>query len=176
MYEQDEANVFAEPSVMSALVLPYLLQMADNYCKSAALAKRLSAWVEENTPLVLDGLAVCKELLSGSIICFQNEICVRCFICCCRFSVCAIFFSLGELLPWVSLLMHHRFHSTLCGLFTRAAFLLRLLKTSDVQHLCDPSSFCNSVQDICTRFSQNGVHFPSALTPAVAEDLSLWHN
>ncbi|XP_030000291.1 thyroid adenoma-associated protein homolog [Sphaeramia orbicularis] len=147
LYEQDEANVFAEPSVMSAQVLPYLLQMADSYSKSSALAKRLSAWAEENTPQVLDGLAVCQELLSG------------------------------ELLTWVSLLMHPRFHSTLCGLFARAAFLLRLLKTSDdMQHLCDPSSFHNSVQDICAQFSQNGVHFPSALTPAVAGDLSLWHN
>ncbi|TMS04030.1 Thyroid adenoma-associated protein-like protein [Larimichthys crocea] len=35
----DEANVFAEPSVMAAHVLPYLLQMADRYSESSALAQ-----------------------------------------------------------------------------------------------------------------------------------------
>lgn len=66
LYEQDEANVFAEPSVMSAHVLPYLLQMAEKSSESAALARRLSVWAEESAVQVQDGLAVCKELQSGT--------------------------------------------------------------------------------------------------------------
>ncbi|KAI3372852.1 hypothetical protein L3Q82_023303, partial [Scortum barcoo] len=120
LYEQDEANVFAEPSVMSARVLPYLLQMAEKYPESSALAQSLRAWAEENAAQVLDSLAVCKELRPAE-----------------------------TLTPaWLALLMDPRFHITLCGLFTRAAFLLRLLETSnDVQHLCDPSSLRMSLQE-----------------------------
>ncbi|KAM7416659.1 hypothetical protein PAMA_018626 [Pampus argenteus] len=146
LYEQDEANVFAEPSVMSAQVLPYLLQIAEKYPESSALAQRLSAWAEESTAQVLDSLAVSKELQPGE-----------------------------TLTPaWLSLLMEPRLHSTLCGLLTRAAFLLRLLKTSDdVQHLCDSSALHNAVQEVCSLLSQRGVYFPSALTAAVAADLPL---
>ncbi|KAM9360663.1 tRNA (32-2'-O)-methyltransferase regulator THADA [Symphorus nematophorus] len=103
LYEQDEANVFAEPSVMSAHVLPYLLQMADKHSECSALAQRLRAWAEESAAQVLDSLAVCKELQSAETL----------------------------TAAWLSLLMDPRLHSTLCGLLTRAAFLLRLLKTSD---------------------------------------------
>lgn len=84
--------------------------------------------------------------------------------------------SLAESLTpaWLALLMDPRLHSTLCGLVTRAAFLLRLVKTSDdVQHLCNPSSLHTSLQDVCSLLSQNGVHFPSALTAAVAGELPL---
>lgn len=66
LYEQDEANVFAEPSVMSAHVLPYLLQMAERSCESSAVGQRLSAWAEESAAQVLDSLAVCKELHPGT--------------------------------------------------------------------------------------------------------------
>lgn len=82
--------------------------------------------------------------------------------------------SLAETLTpaWLALLMDPRFHSTLCGLFARAAFLLRLLTTSDdVRHLCDPSSLRMSLQEVCSLLSQSGVHFPSALTAAVAGEL-----
>ncbi|XP_070821591.1 tRNA (32-2'-O)-methyltransferase regulator THADA [Chaetodon trifascialis] len=144
LYEQDEANVFAEPSVMSAYVLPYLLQMAEKHSESSALAQSLSAWAEESGAQVQDSLAVCKELLPAA-----------------------------TLTPaWLALLMDPRLHSTLCGLVTRAAFLLRLLKTSDdVRHLCDPSSLRVSLQDVWGVLSQNGVHFPSTLTAAVAGEL-----
>uniref|UniRef100_A0AAQ4PVQ3 Si:ch211-225b11.4 n=1 Tax=Gasterosteus aculeatus aculeatus TaxID=481459 RepID=A0AAQ4PVQ3_GASAC len=113
LYEQDEANVFAEPSVMSAHVLPYLLQMAERSCESSAVGQRLSAWAEESAAQVLDSLAVCKELHPGE-----------------------------ALTPaWLALLMDPQFHGTLCGLFTRAALLLRLSNTSEhVRHLCDPSA------------------------------------
>lgn len=76
---------------------------------------------------------------------------------------------------WLSLLMDPRLHSTLCGLITKAAFLLRLLKTSDdVRHLCDSSALHEAVQEVCSLLSQSGVHFPTALTAAVAGDLPLW--
>uniref|UniRef100_A0A3P8UEC5 Si:ch211-225b11.4 n=1 Tax=Amphiprion percula TaxID=161767 RepID=A0A3P8UEC5_AMPPE len=131
LYEQDEANVFAEPSVMSAHVLPYLLQMAEKYSQSSALASSLNSWAEGSATQVLDNLTVCKKLLPET------------------------------LTPsWLTLLMDPRFHSSLCGLFTRAAFLLQLLKTSDsIQHLCDPSSVHTSLQEVCSLLAQNGVHF-----------------
>ncbi|KAG7244080.1 hypothetical protein INR49_006242 [Caranx melampygus] len=97
LYEQDEANVFAEPCVMSAHVLPYLLQMAEKYSESSALAQSLRLWAEQSAAQVLDSLAVCKELLPET------------------------------LTPaWLALLVDPRFHSTLCSLFTRAALLLHL--------------------------------------------------
>lgn len=58
--------MFAEPSVMSAHVLPYLLQMADRRSECSAVAQRLSAWAEESAAQVLDSLAVCKELQPGT--------------------------------------------------------------------------------------------------------------
>lgn len=65
LYEQDEANVFAEPSVMSAHVLPYLLQIAEKSSESSASAQSLSAWAAQSAAQVLDGIAACKEILSG---------------------------------------------------------------------------------------------------------------
>ncbi|XP_029365595.1 thyroid adenoma-associated protein homolog isoform X2 [Echeneis naucrates] len=141
LYEQDEANVFAEPSVMSAHVLPYLLRMAEQYSKSSALAQSLKVWAEQSAAQVPGSLTACKELL------------------------------LGETLTsaWLTLLVDPRFHSTLCSLFTKAAFLLQLLKKIDgVQHLCDSSLLYQSLWDICSLLSQNGVHFPSVLTAALA--------
>ncbi|XP_041644080.1 thyroid adenoma-associated protein homolog [Cheilinus undulatus] len=140
LYEQDEANVFAEPSVMSAHVLPYLLQMAEKYSKSSVLAQRQRSWAEDNAAHVLDGLKVCKELQPAETL----------------------------TLAWLAHLRDPRFHSTLCGLITRGAFLLQLLKTSDdIRHLCDPPSLHRSLQDVCSLLSQSGVHFPAALTAAV---------
>ncbi|KAK2837266.1 hypothetical protein Q5P01_014478 [Channa striata] len=146
LYEQDEANVFAEPSVMSAQVLPYLLQMAEKYCESTALAHSLRAWVGQTAAQVLDSLTVCKEILPAE-----------------------------KLTPaWLALLMDPRFHGTLCGLFTRAAFLLRLLRTSEeLRHLCDALSLHTGLQEVCSLLLQNGVHFPCALTAAGVEELPL---
>lgn len=98
LYEQDEANVFAEPSVMSAHVLPYLLQMAEKYSGSSALARSLSAWVEESAAQVLDSLAVCKELQPGATLaCLNIRIClINSYVTLSRFSVlqCEYLFSL----------------------------------------------------------------------------------
>lgn len=66
LYEQDEANVFAEPSVMSAHVLPCLLHLAEKYSESSALVPSLSAWAEQSAAQVADSLAVCKELQPGT--------------------------------------------------------------------------------------------------------------
>ncbi|TDH12887.1 hypothetical protein EPR50_G00050690 [Perca flavescens] len=144
LYEQDEANVFAEPSVMCAHVLPYLLQMAEKSSESSAVARSLSAWAEESAAQVLDSLRVCKELQPAETL----------------------------TTAWLALLVDPRFHGTLCSLFTRAAFLLRLLKTSDdVRHLYDPSALHMTLQEVCSLLSPNGVHFPSAVTAAVAGEL-----
>lgn len=51
---------------MSAHVLPYLLQMAEKYSKSPALAQSLMTWAEENAAQVQDSLAVCREILQGT--------------------------------------------------------------------------------------------------------------
>ncbi|KAM3611107.1 uncharacterized protein V6R79_013523 [Siganus canaliculatus] len=144
LYEQDEANVFAEPSVMAAHVLPYLLQMADKCSESSGLAQSLSTWAVESAAPVLDSLAVCNELQPAE-----------------------------PLTPdWLALLMDPRLHSTLCGLFARAAFLLRLLKTcTDIQHVCDASSLHMTLQKVWSVLHHNGVHLPSALAAVVAEEL-----
>ncbi|KAM4576646.1 tRNA (32-2'-O)-methyltransferase regulator THADA isoform 1-T1 [Odontesthes bonariensis] len=146
LYEQDEANVFAEPSVMSAHVLPYLLQMAEKSSQSSALAQSLNSWAEENAAQVLDNLVVCKKLQPAGTLTAS----------------------------WLALLTDPHFHSTLCGLFTRAAFLLRHLKTSaSVRHVCDVSSMQTSLQEVCALLSQNGVHFPSSLRAALLGELPL---
>lgn len=59
--------MFAEPSVMADQLLPYLLQMVDCYPECPLLATRLTAWAQENVPLVLDGLGACKELVPGTV-------------------------------------------------------------------------------------------------------------
>ncbi|KAF3695800.1 Phosphoinositide-3-kinase-interacting protein 1 Kringle domain-containing protein HGFL Precursor [Channa argus] len=67
LYQQDEANVFAEPSVMSAQILPYLLQMAEKYSESTALAQTLRTWVEQTAAQLLDSLTVCKEIVPDCV-------------------------------------------------------------------------------------------------------------
>ncbi|XP_019715994.1 thyroid adenoma-associated protein homolog [Hippocampus comes] len=141
LYEQDDANVFAEPSVMSEYVLPYLLLMAEKYSESSAMAQRLSTWAEENAAPLLDNLTLCKSLQPAEML---------------------------------TLLTDPRFHNTLCGLLTRATFLLHLSKTCDrLQHLCDPSALQMTLKDICTHLSEQGVHLKSSLASAVAGDLRL---
>uniref|UniRef100_A0A3B3V5H6 Si:ch211-225b11.4 n=1 Tax=Poecilia latipinna TaxID=48699 RepID=A0A3B3V5H6_9TELE len=141
LYEQDEANVFAEPSVMSAHLLPYLLQMAEKSSQSSALAQTLTAWAEKNTAQVLDNLTDCEQLQPAE-----------------------------TLTPsWLALLVDPRFHFALWGLFARAVFLLHLLKTSACpQRHCDPLSVQMRLQTVCTLLTQNGVHFTPALTAAVS--------
>ncbi|XP_015828497.3 tRNA (32-2'-O)-methyltransferase regulator THADA isoform X1 [Nothobranchius furzeri] len=144
LYEQDEANVFAEPSVMSAHVLPYLLQLAEKSSQSSVLAQTLHSWAEGNAAQVLDHLTVCEKLQPAE-----------------------------TLTPsWLALLTDPRFHITLCGLLSRVAFLPRLQELSaGSEHFCDPLSVQERLQDVCKLLGQNGVHFPSDLTAAVAGGL-----
>ncbi|XP_054630132.1 thyroid adenoma-associated protein homolog isoform X2 [Dunckerocampus dactyliophorus] len=62
LYEQDDANVFAEPSVISAHVMPYLLHLVEKHSESLVLAQSLSTWAQENTAQLLGNLALCKDL------------------------------------------------------------------------------------------------------------------
>lgn len=78
LYEQDEANVFAEPSVMSVHVLPYLLQMAEKYSQSSSLARSLNSWAQDNAAQVVDGLAVCKEVQPGATLACQTPYTYSC--------------------------------------------------------------------------------------------------
>uniref|UniRef100_A0A3Q2QTY6 Si:ch211-225b11.4 n=1 Tax=Fundulus heteroclitus TaxID=8078 RepID=A0A3Q2QTY6_FUNHE len=120
LYEQDEVNVFAEPSIMSAHILPYLLQLAEKSSQCSALAQTLTTWAEENAAQVLDNLTACEQL--------QPETLTS---------------------AWLALLVDPRFHSAVCGLFTRAAFLLHLLKTSAcLRHLCHPVSLQTRLQAV----------------------------
>lgn len=75
---------------------------------------------------------------------------------------------------WLALLRNHAFHSTLCGLFTRAALLLRLVNAAeDAGHLCDASSLHVGLNKVYGVLTQNGIHFPAAITAAVAGELPL---
>ncbi|CAL8343007.1 unnamed protein product [Lota lota] len=139
LYEQDEANVFAEPSVMTAFLLPRLLQMAEKYPACPALAGRLRAWAGENASRLLEDLAACKALLPGDTL------------------------DSG----WLAVLTHSRFHGTLCGLLARAALLQRLLKTSsDLQTLADPLTLQHDIREVLCLMGQNGLHFPSTFREA----------
>lgn len=73
MYEQDEANVFAEPSVMAEQLLPYLLRIVDRYADCPLLVQSLTAWAQENVGPVLDGLAASKELAPGTKLGFSSK-------------------------------------------------------------------------------------------------------
>ncbi|XP_061762555.1 tRNA (32-2'-O)-methyltransferase regulator THADA [Nerophis ophidion] len=138
LYEQDDANVFAEPSVMSAHVLPYLLRMVEKHSESPLLAQSLRVWAEENAAQLLGNLALCKDLPP---------------------------------VERLTLLVDPKFHITMCGLLTRAAFLLHVLKTSDnMRHLCDPLALQITLEEVCSLVNQQGVHLSSALASAVAGD------
>lgn len=58
--------MFAEPSVMAEQLLPFLLRTVDCYLERPLLAQSLTGWAQENLPLVLDGLAACKEFVPGT--------------------------------------------------------------------------------------------------------------
>ncbi|KAK7934127.1 hypothetical protein WMY93_005023 [Mugilogobius chulae] len=138
LYEQDQVNVFAEPSVMCSQVLPYLLQMVDKYSQSPSLAKRLNIWARESGPQVLEDFVVCKELVSG------------------------------DTWTWLTLLMDTHFHSTLCGMLTRAVLLVQLMKLSkDLTDICEPATLQQTVHATHCALRENGVHFPPSLSAAV---------
>lgn len=65
LYEQDDANLYAEPLVICECVLPYLLQLALKYPQSPVLAQRLDTWVNEHLTHVLEDLTVFRRIVSG---------------------------------------------------------------------------------------------------------------
>lgn len=66
LYEQDNANMSLEPSVISETVLPYLLCLAKRYPESSVLAKLLDQWEQENTISVRESLSICAKLHLGN--------------------------------------------------------------------------------------------------------------
>ncbi|XP_034152617.1 thyroid adenoma-associated protein homolog isoform X2 [Esox lucius] len=134
LYEQDEVNVFAEPSVMSACMLPYLLQLAEKYKVSSVMEERLGVWARENVTDLLENLRICKDLYPD-----------------------------GTLdLAWLTFLMDSGFHGAVCGLLVRATFLLRLLEISDdLRALGDPKNLRRDIQEVHSVLGQNGCQLPS---------------
>ncbi|XP_072521074.1 tRNA (32-2'-O)-methyltransferase regulator THADA [Salminus brasiliensis] len=143
LYEQDEANVYLEPSVISETVLPYLICLAKRYPESSSLAEHLDQWAKQNAASVKENLGICKSL------------------------------RLGDTLDpdWLSVLMEPRFHGALCGLYARAAFLLQLLRVSDkLRPLLDPSTLAQDLLDSHTRLSQHGVFLSSIFVDSVRNE------
>nr|XP_015221939.1 PREDICTED: thyroid adenoma-associated protein homolog isoform X1 [Lepisosteus oculatus] len=137
LYEQDDANVFEEPSVMSELLLPYLIQLADKTDKPSHLKNRLAVWAAENTAGILNNIHFCKQLFGrGDEAVALGHLGWQCGPC---------------------------FHGHLAGLFARAGFLLHLLEASeDHQPLapelhCPPQALWADLQETRRLLSQHGV-------------------
>ncbi|XP_067262845.1 tRNA (32-2'-O)-methyltransferase regulator THADA isoform X2 [Chanodichthys erythropterus] len=142
LYERDEANVFAEPSVISERLLQYLLHLVKHYPESSTLAKNLEHWARNSAAIVKENLTICMQLQLGNVL---NP-------------------------DWLSLLIDPRFHGALYGLFTRAIILLQLFKKCDsIRPLLDPLSLSTDLQDIQRRFVLNGVFLPQVFTDALAQ-------
>uniref|UniRef100_A0A671R447 Thyroid adenoma-associated protein homolog n=1 Tax=Sinocyclocheilus anshuiensis TaxID=1608454 RepID=A0A671R447_9TELE len=143
LYERDEANVFAEPSVISECLLPHLLNLIKHYPKSSTLAKNLERWAQNSAAIVKENLTICMQLQLGDV---PNP-------------------------DWLSLLIEPRFHGALSGLFTRAIVLLQLLKECDsIRPLLDPLSSSKNLQDIHRRFVVNGLVLPQVFIDALRTD------
>ncbi|XP_016142052.1 uncharacterized protein [Sinocyclocheilus grahami] len=143
LYERDEANVFAEPSVISEGLLPHLLNLVKHYPESSTLAKNLEHWARNSAAIVKENLSICMQLQLGDVL---NP-------------------------DWLSLLIEPRFHGALSGLFTRVIVLLQLLKKCDsIRPLLDPLNLSTDLQDIHRRFVLNGVFLPQVFIDALRTD------
>ncbi|XP_026068454.1 thyroid adenoma-associated protein homolog [Carassius auratus] len=143
LYERDEANVFAEPSVISECLLPYLLNLVKHYPKSSTLAKNLESWAQNSAAIVKENLTICMQLQLGDILNPDS----------------------------LSFLIEPRFHGALSGLFTRAIVLLQLCKECDsLRPLLDPLSSSKNLQDIHRQFVLNGLFLPQVFIDAVNTD------
>ncbi|XP_077097436.1 tRNA (32-2'-O)-methyltransferase regulator THADA isoform X7 [Siphateles boraxobius] len=140
LYERDEANVYAEPSVISECLLPYLLHLVKHYPESPTLTKNFEHWALNTADIVNENLTICMRLQLGNVL---NP-------------------------DWLSLLIDPRFHGALYGLFSRAIVLLQLLKKCDsIRPLLDPLSLSTDLQDIQRRFVLNGVFLPQVFIDAL---------
>lgn len=145
LYERDEANVFAEPSVISECLLPYLLNLVKHYPKSSTLAKILERWAQNSAAIVKENLTICMQLQLGDILNPDS----------------------------LSFLIEPRFHGALSGLFTRAIVLLQLCKECDsLRPLLDPLSSSKNLQDIHRQFVLNGLFLPQVFIDALNTDES----
>ncbi|KAK7164223.1 hypothetical protein R3I94_002828 [Phoxinus phoxinus] len=143
LYERDEANVYAEPSVISECLLPYLLHLVKHYPESSTLTKNLEHWARNTADIVNENLTICMQLQLGNVL---NP-------------------------DWLSLLIDPRFHGALYGLFSRAIVLLQLLKKCDsTRPLLDPLSLSTDLQDIQRRFVLNGVFLPQVFIDSLRTD------
>ncbi|XP_039515699.1 thyroid adenoma-associated protein homolog isoform X2 [Pimephales promelas] len=143
LYERDEANVYAEPSVISECLLPYLLHLVKHYPESSTLTKNLEHWARNTAAIVNKNLTICMQLQLGNVL---NP-------------------------DWLSLLIDPRFHGALYGLFSRAIVLLQLLKKCDsLRPLLDPLSLSTDLQDVQRRFVLNGVFLPQVFIDGLRTD------
>ncbi|KAM8797588.1 tRNA (32-2'-O)-methyltransferase regulator THADA-like [Eudromia elegans] len=61
LYKEDEPNVFAEPAVLSQLLLPVLLQLLEKASAPCPLREAALRWLEATGPSVLCDLQSCKR-------------------------------------------------------------------------------------------------------------------
>ncbi|XP_025947725.1 thyroid adenoma-associated protein homolog [Apteryx rowi] len=61
LYKEDEPNVFAEPAVLSQLLLPFLLQLLQKASVSSLLRESALCWLEATGPSILHDLHYCKR-------------------------------------------------------------------------------------------------------------------
>ncbi|XP_041095981.1 thyroid adenoma-associated protein homolog [Polyodon spathula] len=60
LYEQDEANVFAEPAAIAQLLLPYLLQLIEKMAFSSDHRESVAHWITTNAAGILQNVGCCK--------------------------------------------------------------------------------------------------------------------
>uniref|UniRef100_A0A8C4WH50 Thyroid adenoma-associated protein homolog n=1 Tax=Gopherus evgoodei TaxID=1825980 RepID=A0A8C4WH50_9SAUR len=68
LYKEDEPNVFAEPAVLSRLLLPFLLQLLDRVPASTRLCEFTQRWLKATGPSILHSLQHCKHWWSQEAI------------------------------------------------------------------------------------------------------------
>ncbi|XP_032620614.1 tRNA (32-2'-O)-methyltransferase regulator THADA-like isoform X1 [Chelonoidis abingdonii] len=68
LYKEDEPNVFAEPAVLSRLLLPFLLQLLDRVPASTWLREFTQRWLKATGPSILHNLQHCKHWWSREAI------------------------------------------------------------------------------------------------------------
>ncbi|KAJ8415279.1 hypothetical protein AAFF_G00422590 [Aldrovandia affinis] len=142
LYEQDEPNVFAEPAVMTERLLPYLLRLVGKLPESSRLGDGLARWARENAADVQRNVSLCARLHRGE--------------------------APGPSWSWLAVLAEPRFHRAVCGLFARAALLLRLLEArDDLGPLCCTVALRSGLRDAHRLLQRNGVLLPATIPAAV---------
>uniref|UniRef100_A0A8C4SWM5 Si:ch211-225b11.4 n=1 Tax=Erpetoichthys calabaricus TaxID=27687 RepID=A0A8C4SWM5_ERPCA len=56
LYEQDETNVFAEPAVISKMLLPYICRLSEKMATNSQLREYLKDWVTTNKVVILNDM------------------------------------------------------------------------------------------------------------------------